>query len=212
MHVALDIGNVLVDVNLSIFVDSLNYHLENISGPVSYKHSLDFLNELQPLQDLGLNSVKTHLANIYPELNSAIIYSLQKDWDNTIRVNQQMVNFIEKLKFAGVKIALLSNIGFEHKERLRQIWPALFEGTIQHFSCDVGARKPQKLYFQSFLEDYNEFKAALYLDDREENLIVGKKYGFETLHFKLDDFNKKTLSEQKKELDIIYNFLTTLRN
>ena len=68
-----------------------------------------------------------------------------------------MMDFLKELENQDVKIALLSNMGLEHATFIRESLPELFQGRLLHLSCEVGARKPTKLYYQSFLQDHDEF-------------------------------------------------------
>ena len=85
-------------------------------------------------------------------------------------------------------MALLSNIGTEHAALMEHSLNVgtFFSGAIKHFSCFVGARKPTALFYQSFLLEHPEFYSCLYIDDLQENLDVGKRFGFQTYRFSLD--------------------------
>lgn len=202
MHAVFDIGNVLVHVNLEIFIDTFNNLL---AQKPEYKLGLNaggmvFLEHLQPYNDIGLTTVERTLALRFPYLTPRDITDLMDAWYKTITPNEMMLNFIKDLKFDGVKIALLSNIGFEHRDYLKNLCPDLFNNTIEHFSCEVGARKPNKIYFQSFLTDHGDFSGAVYLDDRPENLKAGESYTFKSYKFDLDEITKLTKTQQRLEL------------
>ncbi len=218
-HVAFDIGNVLCQFDIMLFVKKLA-EIANISDHDAYF----FLDHLQKMQDIGVTSVAHGLEYKF-KLSGEELNTLLDAWNKTLSPNEMMLKFLDSLRADGVKIALLSNMGPEHIEYLRSTCPQMFEGTIQHISCEVGARKPQKLFFQSFCLDNDEFlksglnfseeesvidfSGCLYVDDLEDNLKVGKKYGFKIYHFNLDETLKLSLGKQKMELDklkhIIYN-------
>ena len=88
----------------------------------------------------------------------------------------------------NLQVALLSNIGVEHAAMMNQVLQDgdFFQGAIKHFSCDVGARKPSKLFYQSFLQQHPEFVGSLYVDDLVENLEASRQFGFRTLHMSLE--------------------------
>lgn len=195
MHAAFDIGNVLCEVNIAIFTDKLAELYPNIGNP------MHFLDGLQASQDLGAVSLEQGLRNWLKIQNEEHISILLKSWNEAVIPNEMMLNFMDNLRSEGVKIALLSNMGSEHAKFLRTSCPRMFYRTKEHLSFEVGARKPTKVYFQSFLLDHPEFTGAVYLDDREENLIAGKKYSFKSFRFNLEELLKSPISKQKIELD-----------
>ena len=75
-------------------------------------------------------------------------------------------------------------------------------------SYEVGARKPSKLYYQSFLLDHPEYKGCLYVDDLPQNLAVGRYYGFRSFEYNLEenglryfDDLKKAINDYKEEIN-----------
>lgn len=90
---------------------------------------------------------------------------------------------IEKYRY---EVSLLSNIGFDHADFLRQKCP-VFKKCNQHFSCDVGARKPTKLFYQSFLLEYGWDKDVLFFDDRPENVKAAESY-LAGVQFDIEDY------------------------
>lgn len=198
-HVCFDIGNVLVGVKLENFT--------NVFSKFTKQDPMFFLENLQAPQDIGLTTMLQALRNHLDFEEDQIIEQLMKAWDAVIEPNDMMLRFLENCRSDGIKIALLSNIGSEHAVYLKYTLPQLFEKTIEHLSYQVGARKPQKLYFQSFLMDHPEFTGAIYADDRPENLKAGKKYSFKTFDFALDRMQDWPLSKQKKELEKLRSYI-----
>lgn len=217
VFVAFDIGNVLCHFDITKFTSKLSY----LTG-MSEGESLFFLAFMQKMQDLGITTVSDHLEykfyahNLQPnfKLSPSNREALLKAWNETLTPSDMMLTFMDKLRGEGVKIALLSNMGHEHIKHLRNSCPQMFEGTVQHISCEVGARKPSKLFFQSFCLDNDEFcrtydedgnredfSGCVYVDDIEENLKVGKKYGFKVYKINLDELVNLPQSKQKMELD-----------
>lgn len=195
VRITFDIGNVLCQFDIMKFVIKLAETVQ-----ISEHDALFFLEHLQKMQDIGVTSVAHGLEYKY-KLSKSDLSMLVDTWNKILTPNEMMLKFINDLKTDGVKIALLSNMGPEHIYYLRTICPQLFEKTIQHISCEVGARKPQKLFFQSFCLDNDDFHGCLYVDDIEENLKVGNDYGFKIYRFNLDDTLKLSLAGQKLELD-----------
>lgn len=214
MFVCFDLGNVIFRVNLNKFTDYLDELIiakKRISPETEYSHlhtGWQFLCELQAAQDIGITTLERHLFTIYRNLfNETQVKDLMNAWFSTIEPSLLMFNFLTTLKNEGVKIAFLSNIGFDHLNHLQKTYPDFFENTISHFSCEVGARKPSIIYYQSFLTDHPEYKNALYVDDLIENLKIGKKQTFKTYHFDLETIEKMPISQQHIELKKLKSYI-----
>ena len=201
---AFDIGNVLCFFNIYRFTQKLSA----ITG-ISDDNAYFVLEHIQNMQDIGVTKVSHALKYRFPSMQQAELEELMACWNSTVTPSDMMMNFLGTLRHEGVKIALLSNMGPEHLSHLRGAVPEMFENAVQHISCEVGARKPCKLYYQSFCMDHNDFSGSVYIDDVEDNLRAGKKYGFKVYNFNLDEISKLSASKQKTELDglkrLIYN-------
>lgn len=188
-YVCLDIGNVLCHVDFEPIVTGLSRTLNVSQADVMY-----FLRRVQKLHDLGLTNLSDELRDHFKIRSETIVSDLIAMWNSCIRANADMLNSIYLLgKSQEIKIAILSNIGFEHKDNLKNILSQyhqelILDNAITHFSCDVGCRKPSLLYYQSFLQQYPEFKGAVYVDDLKENLASSEKFGFRTFHFDLTNY------------------------
>lgn len=179
-YVAFDLGNVIVHINFDPFIKVYReFSLDQIDDPMV------FLQDLQGQHDLGLTTIARAVKERFG-ISQSQSNDLVDAWNSIIEPNEKMVNLLEDVK-SRYRVALLSNIGLEHAAYFRHHLPHIFEGCDLHLSCEVGARKPSKLYYQSFLMEYPEYKSYnnLYIDDLEANLLVGKKY-FKTYHFELD--------------------------
>jgi hypothetical protein len=92
-----------------------------------------------------------------------------------------------------------------------KICPEIFDlSEIHHLSYEVGARKPSNIYFQSFLQDYPSWIGCVYVDDRKDNLLTGKKYGFRTIQFDLSTFSSS--KEMKESTNQIKKIILNHRN
>lgn len=200
-HVCFDIGNVVAEVDLSKFTNELKKFIPATEEP------LFFLENLQHAQDLGMTSIRQSLRSYYRIHNSSVLDVLVEAWNSTVEPNEMMLNFMENLRSEGVKIALLSNMGLEHAAHLKKICPKMFYNVVEHLSFEVGARKPSKIYYQSFLTDHAEWVGAIYLDDRDENLKIGKHYSFKSFKFCLDEVLTWPASKQKIELNKIRSYI-----
>lgn len=171
-YLALDVGNVLCNVNFSELIKIL-WRDHNIDAD----DAAIFLSRIQPFQDLGhtsmLNEFNYHF-RIRPE-NSV---DLMRAWYESITPHEPSVRWLRKFLEQGVEIAILSNIGLEHYSNLPRLIPEIMK-CLHFMSCDVGARKPNILYYKTFLDLHPEFKNAIYIDDRPENLNAGNLAGLD---------------------------------
>lgn len=181
---AVDLGNVICNVDFTAFIHKLSKTLNVSFDEVNY-----FLNRTQRLHDMGLTVISDELRDHFKIKSSVIIDELMVEWSKTVSRNSHMVHTLHKLTQDNVKIALLSNIGFEHAAQVPELLTKdVFDKSIRFFSCYVGARKPTYLYYKTFLDMHPDFKGCLYLDDRIENIETGKYFGFNSKHFVLDSF------------------------
>ncbi len=180
-YLAIDIGNVICELDFSHFIVSLTSHLN-----ISEKEANIFLNKIQKANDLGISEIKYELRNHFGMISNSSIELFICEWNNTIRIHDKMISLLKDLISTNIKIALLSNIGIEHKLLISDILYPIYDQCIKFFSCDVGARKPTFLYYKTFIEMYPDFKNSFYIDDRIENLEASKIFNFRTYHLALD--------------------------
>jgi len=184
-YLALDIGNVLCHLRQDIFVNGLSSKMN-----ISIAESTRFLKRFWEFHDLGFTRIEDELIDKLGVKSEIILKELSSMWDDVISPNYRVIDFINQLREDhGVKVALLSNMGFEHAESMKTKLSrdGLFEDSVKHLSCFVGARKPSKLYYQSFLWENPEFKGCVYVDDLTENLKAGTQFGFVPFYFSLED-------------------------
>ena len=82
---------------------------------------------------------------------------------------------------------------------------AIYDNSIKHFSCHVGVRKPDYLFYQNFLVKHPDFRNCLYIDDLHDNLAMSLEYGFQGHHFDLSEKNKqKFYSLHQLKLKLIF--------
>lgn len=207
--VCLDVGNVLVHVDFQVFIRQLSKDLNITLEEAEY-----FMNRTHALHDIGLTKMADELRDHFKIRSPLIMEELLGSWGSVIYPNHSIMDFLaDKIKHEGLEVALLSNVGLEHSARMRQLlngWDGFFDNSVRHLSCQVGARKPTKLYYQSFLSQHPEFSGAAYLDDLPENLEMGKEFGLRPFHFSLvDETNEKfgLRDIRRQVLDRIDNFI-----
>lgn len=196
--VAFDIGNVICHVDINKFCNYLVQ--EKIFN--NFDSSIEFLSGIQHPQDLGLYDIKRGFRRFNPNLSNDVLQKINEAWLDTVVPSVPMLSLIEQLLSDGYKVALLSNIGVDHASLVRKQCD-IFSSCIQHFSCEVGARKPTKLFYQSFAIEYGWENTVKFFDDRQDNVISCKGY-FKGIRFDLDDYsNDEEASNHMR--DIINN-------
>jgi FMN phosphatase YigB (HAD superfamily) len=192
-YVALDVGNVLVHANFTDFIKKLSKQFNLSMAEATY-----FMNRNQKLHDLGLTKIRDELGDHFKIRSEPLMEELVKDWNELVIPNKRVLNMLNELiAKEGLKVALLSNVGLEHRERMKEVlqWGNFFNHCITHFSCDVGARKPQMLYYHVFLELHPQFEGCPYVDDLQENLDMGAQFGFKPFQFALDRYVEPALAD-----------------
>jgi len=199
--IAFDIGNVICHVHMNTFYDFLVKE-----GVVQDKeHAEEFICGIQHPQDLGLYNIRQGFYRFNPSLPKKTLQDLHDVWLDIVVPAQPMLNLLETLLDNGFHVALLSNIGYDHAGVVRQKCK-VFQRCNQHFSCEVGARKPTKLFYQSFALQYSWSDGVLFFDDRSEN-IEGSKGYFNGIQFDLDNFgtDEKAADFLRDTIEIRYN-------
>jgi FMN phosphatase YigB (HAD superfamily) len=197
-YVALDVGNVLVHADFSGFVSKLSKTFNLTIAEATY-----FMNRNQKLHDLGLTKMRDELGDHFKVRSEPLMEELVKDWNEVIVANKSVLDMLNKLILQqDLKVALLSNVGLEHREKMKEVlqWGNFFGNCITHFSCDVGARKPQMVYYHTFLQLHPAFEGCPYIDDLQENLDMGAQFGFKPYKYALDkvDFYNTQLKDFEK--------------
>lgn len=183
-YIAFDIGNVLCHVDLTDFQG----HLIDTGLFETSEKAFEFIASIQAGQDLGMCNIKQEFGRFFPKLAEKELEAIRLSWLETIKPSTEMFDLLSELQERGFSIALLSNIGIDHAQKIRQEYSVL-NNCYQHFSFEVGARKPTSLYYQSFIlkNHHWTYSYPFFFDDRKEN-IVGA-YGYlDPVLFDLNSF------------------------
>lgn len=203
-YVAFDVGDVLCYCNENKFINAVS-ESANITKEETYR----FFKRFWELHDLGFTTIEDELQDKLGIKSEITLKKLTDAWLDTLQTDDIVIKYLRNLMFkeekktgcytidvrTEVQVALLSNIGKEHatilKDRMDKHYYnsfGIFDNCIRHFSCEVGARKPSFIYYQSFLAMHPKFKGCIYVDDKLENLKAAEKLGFQPFHFSLKDF------------------------
>ena len=170
--VSFDIGNVLCHVDTA----KLKTFILDI-GIVSSEAELnEFIGKIHKQQDIGECNLKQGLIRINPQLDESVIQQLHDVWSDIARPSNVMLDLVEELiHIHGYEVSLLSNVGFDHAELIRQKC-RIFDKCNQHFSCNIGIAKPSVQFYQSFISKYGWDSSVLFFDDRPENINAASGY------------------------------------
>lgn len=203
--ICFDLGNVIIECDVDKFYDQM----KDFFSEEKYKHLLAMRDIIQTQHDLGIVTYRNFFEHFDMSLSKENVNQILDLWNQAVKPNDEMVEFVSSFEEKFGSVAFLSNIGYEHHKYLNNICPKLFKNARTHFSFEVGARKPSKLYFQSFIkeleyyrdEKFNEHFALLLIDDREDNCEMATRLGFRSFQFSLkDDLNNKEKIKQMKSI------------
>lgn len=184
MNILYDIGKVLLDFD---FETSLTTLL-----PTNHPDPRSALNQLLAKKD------EFEAGHIHP--NDYIPWALETlksnasdeqfilAWRNIFTPNQAMWDTVKKLASENHTLILFSNTNSLHCPWIFQQFPdfSLFQGAI--LSYQVGTIKPRPDIYQHAISKFNLTPAeTLYIDDLPQNIETGKKLGFITHQYDLQN-------------------------
>lgn len=107
-------------------------------------------------------------------------------WDVEMwgRANEEMVAWLRRLRAAGMKTGLLSNMHFDMIGHLRKNFAWLDEFDFVTFSADVRMVKPDAAIYLHTLSGLGvKADEALFVDDREVNVRAARELGIRAVRF-----------------------------
>jgi putative hydrolase of the HAD superfamily len=107
-------------------------------------------------------------------------------WDVEMwsRTNDPMIRWLENLRSAGLKTAILSNMPSDMVAHVRRNFPWLKHFDHQIFSADVRRIKPEPAIFEYSLDELKlPASEVLFIDDRELNLAPARTIGMRGIRF-----------------------------
>lgn len=105
-----------------------------------------------------------------------------------------MLLWVDNLRAAGYKTSILSNLNkeFTHHMRTECEWIKRFD--FQVFSADLGKIKPEPEIYMHCLDLLESFpEEALFIDDREANVVAARQQGISSILFRSVDQLKQVL-------------------
>lgn len=130
-----------------------------------------------------------------------IIVEIIDNWERVLTPIQETVNLLNELHNNGYNLYVLSNF---HKQayitvKSKYDFFELFTGAI--ISSIVHSIKPEPEIYRKLLDKYKlKPEHSIFIDDRKENVVAGRKFGLETIHCqntrKLKSALKRTLNKR----------------
>lgn len=104
------------------------------------------------------------------------------------RENTAAVETACRLRTAGIKTAVLSNMEFEMLAAIRGKFPWLLDFDAQIYSCELGIAKPAaEIFEQALMLLKVRPEETLFIDDKERNLTGAAKLGMRTMLYQYPD-------------------------
>ena len=191
-----DLGNVLVRFD---HMSAARKIVEGSGAAAQELFDLFFGSALVTDHDEGRISTRA----FYEEIKKAIRLEIPFErflevWMKIFTRNEVVIALLEQLQ-KNYPCYLISNTNRPHFEYLRELVPVLdrMEGWI--LSYEIGALKPNPTIYHRALEMVKlPPREIFYIDDREDLITAGKKFGFQTHRF----VDYKTLMQALREREI----------
>jgi putative hydrolase of the HAD superfamily len=113
-----------------------------------------------------------------------------------VHLDQRMIGWARKVRAAGIRTGLLSNLPIDLGEHLRNEMKLVDEFDHHSFSYELDAAKPDAAIYRHAVAGLGvRPEQALFIDDRAENIEGARTAGLEALHFESPAQLKKQLAE-----------------
>jgi putative hydrolase of the HAD superfamily len=139
--------------------------------------------------DMGTLNGRTYWEQIAREAGIAVTSELVDDLIETdvimwTSLNEEMLAWVVALQEAGIKTAILSNMGWEVLGYMRQEFGWLAHFQHHTWSCELGICKPDPAIYLHTCEKLGVApENALFLDDKPENIAAAAKVGLNAVLF-----------------------------
>ncbi|MBU0534054.1 MAG: HAD family phosphatase [Candidatus Omnitrophica bacterium] len=190
--IILDWGGVLIDNPVAGFMTYCSQYLK-----VPKKTFIETTSKFYEDFAKGKVTENAFWKNVCSYLNVAVpsVSSLLTEAFRAVYSEKKEVfSIVSSLKDKGYKIALLSNTEMPMVNFFREKNYSFFDLTV--FSCVEGVIKPDKKIYEITLDRLKiKPQEAVFIDDKEENILSGKDVGINAILFKNpQQFKKELLS------------------
>jgi putative hydrolase of the HAD superfamily len=122
---------------------------------------------------------------------------MEQDAAMWMDLNPAMVAWIPKIKQAGLRLGILSNMGYGVLGYIRPRFDWLDQFDHLTWSCELGVVKPDPaIYLHTLKKLQVEPQQALFIDNLEKNIIAAESVGLHALLFTNVDQLQKDLSKR----------------
>lgn len=187
-NIIFDIGNVLV-------INDHNAIFDGIINKDEYEKFNNLIFKSPTWAKLDLGTISTTDAIIQMEKNCNAfekqkVEEIMSTFMSRKKWNDKMIKFAFDAKKNGYKIYLLSNITkcyHDYLENDKNSFIKHFDGGI--FSYEEHLEKPDQQIYIELLKKYHiNPKQSIFIDDKEQNIMVGKQVGIKGIKFDLHNF------------------------
>ena len=117
--------------------------------------------------------------------------------------NPRVVAWQSDLKAAGIKTAILSNMGDAVHDSIEAEFPWIQHFDLCTWSYQLGIAKPDPAIYQYTLEKLGvRAEESLFLDDKGDNIVTAKKLGMNAHQFTTIEHLRDSLIQQGLESDL----------
>jgi putative hydrolase of the HAD superfamily len=126
---------------------------------------------------------------------------MEQDAAMWMDLNQAMVAWIPKIKQAGLKLGILSNMGYGVLGYIRPRFEWLDQFDHLTWSCELGVVKPDPAIYLHTLKKLQVLpEQALFIDNLEKNIVAAESVGLHALLFTSVDQLRKDLAQRNYPL------------
>ncbi len=191
-----DLGGVVVDVQFDLFVRQMARLCR-----ISQKEMALQLHGLSPLYQrfatgkITADVLFDRMTRQFPKINDRAVF--ESFYTGIFRLKEGVTDIITALR-TQVRLSVISNTDALHFDYIVRNYAVmqLFEEPVTSF--EVHAVKPQAKIFQAALKRFGlQPAAALFIDDREENIAAARNVGMQAIQF-------ESAQQLQLELDNIF--------
>jgi len=153
----------------------------------------------RPVYDKGLVDGKDYFRNILagvgviagPELLEKLC---EKDIESWSHINPKTEQLMKELKESGFTVAVLSNIGQDLLDRVKDTLPVFTLPDVAVYSCEVNTVKPEEKMYRLLVSRLDcKAEELVFFDDKEANVEAACTLGIQALLWKGPEDARKNL-------------------
>ncbi|MEN8694504.1 MAG: HAD family hydrolase [Akkermansiaceae bacterium] len=176
-----DIGNVLLKLHFDRF-----YNTILPSGQTDLPEKMLELKEPYESGEMSNDDFINRSLSILEKKLTAEEFT--QAWQNIFSVHQPMWEVAQKLHAQGHRLILFSNTNALHAEAFLRDFKVFELFHHHHFSHITGANKPDPVFYENAIRDYDlKPSETLYFDDLPENIDTGVALGFQSFQYDLNN-------------------------